>query len=272
MTLLRQMAVSGALLAAFAATGAALLAGSHAVTEPRIAANVRATLERRLQEVLPPGDFDKAVSAGAERIDAPEALQALGTRKPVRLYRAERYGQTVAAVFDVTTPEGYSGDIRLLVGVRRDGTVTGVRAVSHRETPGLGDKIDTARSDWIKGFTGRALGDPPAEDWQVARDGGAFDQFSGATITPRAVVRQVARVLSYVREHYERIYSPPQNPKKKTEPQMSQIDADCSTGSLPAAWDNGAACKHPRHPEHAILHLRNLRNLRLTLYRQRHSA
>lgn len=207
MTLLKQMALSGALLAAFAVVGAALLAGSHAITEPRIEANVRATLERQLQEVLPPGDFDRAVSASAERIDAAEQLQALGTRKPVTLYRARRDGETVATVFDVTTPEGYSGDIRLLVGVRRDGTVTGVRAVSHRETPGLGDKIDTAKSDWIKGFSGRALGDPPAEDWEVARDGGAFDQFSGATITPRAVVRQVARVLRFAEERHEGIYS-----------------------------------------------------------------
>lgn len=206
MTLLKQMAVSGSLLAVFAAAGAALLAGSHAVTEPRIEANIRATLERQLQEVLPPGDFDRAVSGNAERIAAPEQLQALGTRKPVTLYRARRDGGTVAAVFDVTTPEGYSGDIRLLVGVHRDGTVTGVRAVSHRETPGLGDKIDAARSDWIKGFSGRSLDDPPAEDWQVARDGGAFDQFSGATITPRAVVRQVARVLRFAQERHERIY------------------------------------------------------------------
>ncbi|WP_052367894.1 electron transport complex subunit RsxG [Algiphilus aromaticivorans] len=206
MTLLKQMAVSGALLAAFAVVGAALLAGSHAVTEPRIEANVRATLERQLQEVLPTGDFEQAVSASAERLEAPEHLQALGTRKPVTLYRARRDGETVAAVFDVTTPEGYSGDIRLLVGVHRNGTVTGVRAVAHRETPGLGDKIDTAKSDWIKTFSGRSLGDPPAEDWQVARDGGAFDQFSGATITPRSVVRQVARVLSFAQERHERIY------------------------------------------------------------------
>lgn len=222
MTLLKQMALSGALLAAFAVVGAALLAGSHAVTEPRIEANVRATLERQLQEVLPPGDFDQAVSASAERIDAAEQLQALGTRKTVTLYRARRDGATVATVFDVTTPEGYSGDIRLLVGVRRDGTVTGVRAVSHRETPGLGDKIDTAKSDWIMGFSGRALGDPPADDWEVARDGGAFDQFSGATITPRAVVRQVARVLSYAREHHERLY----RTEPESEPQISQIHTD----------------------------------------------
>ena len=207
MTLLRQIVLSGALLAGFAVAGAALLAGSHAITEPRIEANVRATLERQLQRVLPAGNFEPAVSATAQRIDAPETLQALGTRKAVTLYRARRDGETVAAVFDVTTPEGYSGDIRLLVGVGRDGVVTGVRAVSHRETPGLGDKIDTAKSDWIKGFRGRSLGDPPAEDWQVARDGGAFDQFSGATITPRAVVRQVARVLSFARERHESIYA-----------------------------------------------------------------
>lgn len=205
--LLRQMAVSGALLAGFAVIGAALLAGSHAITEPRIQANVRATLERQLREVLPAGGFDEALSRSVQSLDAPDALQALGTRQPVAVYRARRDGETIAAVFDVTTPEGYSGAIRLLVGVDCHGVVTGVRAVSHRETPGLGDKIDASKSDWITRFRGRSLGDPPAADWQVRRDGGVFDQFSGATITPRAVVRQVARVLRYAHAHHDGIFA-----------------------------------------------------------------
>lgn len=197
-TTLRNMLISGAVLASFAAVGAGLLAGSHQLTAPRIAANERATVERQLREVLPAGGLDQPLADSAETISDPQALAALGVRQPATLYRAQRDGGTVAVVFDVTTPEGYSGDIRLLVGVARDGSVTGVRAVSHRETPGLGDRIDSRKSDWIHGFEGSSLGDPPAEDWQVQRDGGAFDQFSGATITPRAVVRQVARVLAFV--------------------------------------------------------------------------
>lgn len=204
--LLRQMAISGGLLAAFAVVGALLLAVSHAVTAPRIAANVQATLERRLGEVVPDGAYDGPITDDTSVIDTPDAMAALGTREPVTLYRARRDGDVVAAVFDVTTPEGYGGDIRLLVGVDRDGVVTGVRAVSHRETPGLGDKIETGKTDWILGFTGRSLGDPPAGKWQVERDGGVFDQFSGATITPRAVVRQVARVLTFAQNRHERLF------------------------------------------------------------------
>lgn len=205
-TLLRQMVVSGGLLAGFAMAGALLLAASHEVTAPRIAANVQATLERQLQAVLPKDRYNNALTEDTITITAPERLAALGTRDPVTVYRARRDGAPTAAVFDITTPEGYSGDIRLLVAVDVSGTVTGVRAVSHRETPGLGDKIDLAKTDWILDFNGRSLGNSPADAWQVKKDGGVFDQFSGATVTPRAVVRQVARVLSYFDKHRQRLF------------------------------------------------------------------
>lgn len=205
-TLLRQMSISGGLLAGFAMVGALLLAASHEVTAPRIAANVQATLERQLQAVLPKDRYSNALTEDTVMITEPERLAALGTRDPVTVYRARRDGEPTAAVFDITTPQGYSGDIRLLVAVDVSGTVTGVRAVSHRETPGLGDKIDLAKTDWILDFNGRSLGNPPADEWQVEKDGGVFDQFSGATITPRAVVRQVARVLIYFDKHRQRLF------------------------------------------------------------------
>jgi len=197
-TLSRQMLISGFVLAAFAALGALGLAATDAVTAPRIVAKLEARLERELQVVLPEGDFDAAVSQQRRALDAPATLERLGTRQPATLFTARREGRTVAVVFDVTTPQGYSGDIRLLIGVRADGSLSGVRAVEHRETPGLGDKIDAARTDWIKTFAGLRLGQPPARDWKVKRDGGVFDQFSGATVTPRAVVEQVRRVLEFV--------------------------------------------------------------------------
>jgi len=205
-SLLRQMLVSGGLLAAFAMVGALLLAVSHAVTAPRIEANVQATLERQLHAVLSEDRYSNALTEDTLRITDPDELAALGTRDPVTVYRARDEQGPTAAVFDITTPNGYSGDIRLLVATDVSGTITGVRAVSHRETPGLGDKIDLAKTDWILDFNGRSLGNPPAEDWQVKRDGGVFDQFSGATVTPRAVVRQVARVLAYFEAHRQPLF------------------------------------------------------------------
>src|SRR5690606_24060195 len=97
-------------------------------------------------------------------------------------------------------PDGYSGAMRMLVGVNRDGTLAGVRVLTHRETPGLGDKVDLSKSDWILGFNGRSLGNPEPDRWGVKKDGGEFDQFTGATITPRAVTAQVKRVLQQVEQ------------------------------------------------------------------------
>ena len=123
------------------------------------------------------------------------------------VYRARRDGAPVALVLTAVAPDGSSGPIELLVGVNADGTVAGVRVLAHRETPGLGDPIEASRSDWVLAFAGRSLGDPPPAGWTVRRDGGAFDQFTGATITPRAVVHAVRRVLEYVGANQEALYA-----------------------------------------------------------------
>src|SRR5690606_4959952 len=119
----------------------------------------------------------------------------LGTTQPVTVYRAFRGGEPVAALFNSVAPDGYSGEIRLLVGVRVDGSLSGVRVLSHKETPGLGDPIEVRHSDWITRFSGLSLENPPFERWKVRRDGGDFDQFTGATITPRAVVKATRNTL-----------------------------------------------------------------------------
>src|SRR5690606_27069458 len=109
----------------------------------------------------------------------------------------------------VTAPNGYGGAIRLLVGIREDGTVAGVRVIDHRETPGLGDGIEIEKSDWMTDFEGRSLGDPPVQRWRVKKDGGEFDQFTGATITPRAVVTAVRNALIYFRTHRQALFELP---------------------------------------------------------------
>jgi len=107
---------------------------------------------------------------------------------------------------EVVAPDGYGGPIRLLVGIRKSGELAGVRVVRHSETPGLGDFIEADKGDWIEQFEGLSLGDPPREQWAVKKDGGRFDQMTGATITPRAVVKAIRNALLYFREHRQALF------------------------------------------------------------------
>lgn len=185
---------SGVTLTAMAALCTALVAFTHEVTNERISDNERAWLERSLQPVLQGVEFDSDLTASRATIHAPHELP--GSDDAV-VYRAFQAGTPVAALFAVTARNGYSGPIRLLIGVRADGRITGVHALSHRETPGLGDRIDRSRSDWIEQFAGRSLADPATTGWRIARDGGDFDQMTGASVTSRAVVGAVSETLHY---------------------------------------------------------------------------
>ncbi len=201
---------AGALLALFAVVGVGLVAFVHEHTQARIAANERAYLRRELNEILPQSAYDNDLLSDTVSLDDP----ALGPG-PATAYLAWKAGRPAAVVFTVTAPDGYNGAIRMLVGIRYDGTLAGVRVVSHHETPGLGDRIDTRHGDWILGFAGRALGDPPLERWAVRRDGGAFDQFTGATITPRAVVGAVKRALLYFSQHRDALFAKAPGPRRE---------------------------------------------------------
>ena len=119
----------------------------------------------------------------------------------VTAYRARRKSQVQAVSYQVTAPGYGSTEMVMVIGVDRQGTLLGVRVITHSETPGLGDKIETTKSDWILGFSGRSLNDPPAEQWGVKKDGGAFDQFTGATITPRSLVKAVKCGLEFFAHH-----------------------------------------------------------------------
>lgn len=196
---------AAAILAGFAVCGALLVAVTWESTAQRIAANERAFLLRSLADVLPEHGYDNAIHEDA--ITVTDAL--LGTTAPVAVYRARLRGRPVALVLAPVAPGGYSGPIRLLVGVLADGTISGVRVVGHRETPGLGDRIEVERDDWVLGFDGRSLGQPPRERWAVRRDGGVFDQFTGATITPRAVVSAVRDALVYFEAHRDALFAAP---------------------------------------------------------------
>jgi electron transport complex protein RnfG len=201
----RESLRSGVQLALAALVATALLAGTWALTRERI---TRAEHQRQMDAlaiVLPAERRDNDLVADVVTVAAEPWLgQPLAT-----VHRARLRGEDSALVLSVVAPDGYSGDIGLLVAVDREGRVLGVRVSEHRETPGLGDDIEAGRSDWITRFTGRSLGDPAPSDWAVRRDGGAFDQFAGATVTPRAVVRAVRRSLEFVQRHGAQLYSAP---------------------------------------------------------------
>ncbi len=200
------MAAAAGALAVFAAVGVGLVALTEDATRQRIAANEKAFLLRTLNDVLPADRYDNDLFNDTVEVKDPELL---GTQEPVTVYRAFRDSKPVAVIITPVAPDGYSGVIRLLVGIDVGGNITGVRVTAHRETPGLGDAIEAERSDWTLGFDGRSLGDPPMARWSVKRDGGEFDQLTGATVTPRAVVKAVRNALIYFDANRQSLFAHP---------------------------------------------------------------
>jgi electron transport complex protein RnfG len=202
------------ILGGFAILGTALVAFTHEFTKVRIAENQKEAILNSLQVLVPPETVDNDMLGDALIISDPELLGGQETT----VYRGRKLDQPVAVVLNPVVPAGYSGPIKLLVAVRYDGTLGGVRVVSHKETPGLGDKIEESRSDWIHSFDNKSLGNPALEAWKVKRDGGVFDQFTGATITPRSVVKAVKNTLIYVQQHRDALYhreTPNDTPEKR---------------------------------------------------------
>lgn len=199
---------TGVILLVFAIVGTAVLAFTHGRTEPIITRGQQAEKRALLSQVLPPDLYDNDLLASQQSVP-PDDL--LGTRQPSALWIARRGDTVTAVVLEAIAPDGYSGNIALLIGIGIDGNVTGVRVTGHRETPGLGDYIDRAKSPWIEQFVGKSLTAPEARRWKVAKDGGQFDARAGATITPRAVVKAVKSALDYFALHRAAYAAPPAN-------------------------------------------------------------
>ncbi len=199
----KQILISGFLLWFFSVIGTSLVTFTQQETLDRIAANERKVLLRNLYALLPPEKLDNDIAMDTMEI-LPSSL--LGTDRPSIVYRARLQGDPVAVILNAIAPEGYNGDIHLLIGIFEDGSLAGVRVVKHSETPGLGDAIEIRKSDWILGFNGKSLGNPEPELWQVRRDGGSFDQVTGETITPRAIVKAVKNALNYYQLNREFLY------------------------------------------------------------------
>ena len=198
----RNVLVSALILGVFGFIGATLVAVTEFGTHDRILENERQALLRQLYEIVPHERVDNDLLAYPVTVTAKEELG----QESSLVYVGEKANQLSAVVFEATVPDGYSGPIRILVGVDGNGLLLGTRVIAHKETPGLGDKIEKEKSDWILGFTGKSLTDPRLDRWKVKKDGGDFDQFTGATVTPRAVVNGVRRALLYFDQQRDALY------------------------------------------------------------------
>ncbi|MDT8311014.1 MAG: electron transport complex subunit RsxG [Methylophaga sp.] len=194
----------GLLMAAFAISATALVSLTEKNTRQQIASNEREALLEAIKVLVPADKFDNQILQ--DTLTLPTTA-AIGTTVPTTVYRARLNGKPVAAIFTVVAPDGYSGSIFMLVGVYYDGSLAGVRVISHKETPGLGDKIEAKRNDWILQFSGLSLDNPEKNQWKVKKDGGQFDQFTGATITPRAVVGAIRDALVYFEANRDKLFA-----------------------------------------------------------------
>lgn len=182
----------GMTLTLFAAASTGMTAAIHLLTKSTIADQAVQQQKALFSQVLPADIYNNALQESCYVVEAP----ALGKGKH-KVYIARKDDTPVAAVIEATAPDGYSGVIQLLVGADFNGTILGTRVTEHHETPGLGDKIELRLSDWITHFAGKKIAGTSDPHWAVKKDGGDFDQFTGATITPRAVVNAVKRAGLY---------------------------------------------------------------------------
>ena len=198
--------IAAVILGGFSIAGVGLVAVTHAMTDTRIAENQRDAMLSKLKAIVPPERVKNDPLADRIQVSDEDRLGAPVTD----VYRVRDGDAPVAVVLQPVVPDGYAGPIKLLVSVLADGTLGGVRVIEHHETPGLGDRIDERKDDWIvEQFNGKSLHDPEPEEWKVKRDGGEFDQFTGATITPRSVVKAVKNTLLFVEEQGPALYQAP---------------------------------------------------------------
>jgi electron transport complex protein RnfG len=203
---------TGLILLVFTLVGTAALAWTFARTHPAIEASEKKQKLMLLNQVMPPQIYDNDLIGSQRQLPADDLL---GTRQPSAVWIARKGGQISGLVLEAVAPDGYSGDIALLIGLSTAGDILGVRVTAHHETPGLGDYIDIAKSNWIRQFDGRSLARPEAKLWKVKKDGGAFDSVAGATITPRAVVKAVRSALEYVSKHQAELLGTPPSPTQE---------------------------------------------------------
>ncbi|TXT26775.1 MAG: RnfABCDGE type electron transport complex subunit G [Gallionellaceae bacterium] len=181
--------VHGLILGAFCLGFGMLLVLTNSFTENDIAQRALEDRQNSLAQVIPASIHDNNLATDTLSLKGDQGNEVVA-------YLATKEGKVTGVAFETASP-GYSGAIKVMLGVDPDGKVLGARVLAHKETPGLGDKIEVKKGDWILRFTGLSIGNPPLEKWKVKKDGGQFDQFAGATITPRAVVKAIREGLQF---------------------------------------------------------------------------
>lgn len=184
-----------------------VMIGIYLLTIDTITNNNKIKTKHLLEQVLPiPNNnqiiYNKLVITSNKQL--PSTI-------PVIIYIIKTNQKLVGVIFHFATPSGYSGPIELLIGINADNTVSGVRVINHKETPGLGDKMETKNSDWIYSFNGRSINNQNSNQWAIKKDGGDFDAWTGASITPRAIVKAVAQALTYFKNHRDKILNDKSN-------------------------------------------------------------
>ena len=208
-------AATAAAVAIAAVVAVAVVALAYRIAAPRIEAQRHAEAIAQLTEVLGGLPFDNDPLTDVIAVRDPALL---GTDRPLPVHRVRLAGQPVAALIETVAPRGYGGTIRLLVAVTPDGKVIGVRVLQHHETPGVGDRIEPGRSGWLKQFIDRSLGNPPDSRWGLRRDGGDYDQLSGATVTSRSVTIAIRDALAWYAQNRTQVFGEPPAPSPVAPP------------------------------------------------------
>jgi len=204
----RSMLKNSLILAAFALLSTAMVAITDHFTRDKIQSEKALALEKILHQLIAPEQHDNDLYLDCIEV---KNLDLLGTENPVKIFRARLNNKPQAVFIQSVAPDGYNGAIELVIGVSQQQQVMGIRVLSHKETPGLGDKIEIRKSNWITGFNHYSLNKLEQKKWKVKKDGGEFDAFTGATITPRAVVKSVLKTLIYVEQNTVELYQQPSN-------------------------------------------------------------
>ncbi|GLP97888.1 electron transport complex subunit RsxG [Paraferrimonas sedimenticola] len=198
----RSMVRNGAILAGFALATTFFVSLTFQATKARIADQQQQQLKRTLGQIIPDELHDNPLHQHCVTV---QSEQFLGSKYPQRAFVATLGDSATALAIETTAPDGYNGDIKLIVGIDAQGQVLGVRTLAHQETPGLGDDIELRKSDWVLSFNGKQTQGAKDKNWGVAKDGGQFDQFTGATITPRSYVKAVHNALLYFDYEFTRL-------------------------------------------------------------------
>lgn len=202
-------------LCLFAIVTAGSIGIAQVATKDSIEKNIQIAQAKALHEIVPQSAYDNDLLNDTISLSSTSADDDIHARWSVRLlgpiaddavaYIARKDGKAHTIILPVSAPDGYTTKIDMIVGIKLDGSLAGVRVINHKETPGLGDKVEAKKNPWILQFAGLSLLNPTLKSWAVKKDGGEFDQFTGATITPRAVVRSVRLALQFFKQHSQEL-------------------------------------------------------------------